>query len=157
MLAQDIFDTAPLGATIRFFIGDPKPPARFTKKLKAWENDNGTGRLTVKAGASRMGNYVSTPSFALHLATYSSAGTPILIVTRHYSVNCALEFEILDVPQPGMVRVLTEWNGTVELRHLASDMDAARRWAEQNRYSDMRFDAVSADEANYLTQTRRAA
>ena len=103
MLAQDIFDTAPLGATIRFFNGAAKPPLRFIKKLKAWENDNGTGRLTVKAGNSRMGNTISKPGFALHLATYSSAGTPILIVTRHYSVNCALEFEVLDVPQPGMV------------------------------------------------------
>ena len=157
MFAQDIFDTAPLGATIRFFNGAPKPPLRFTKKLKAWENDNGSGRLTIKAGASRMGNHVSTPSFVLHLATYSSAGTPILIVTRHYLVNCALEFEILNVPQPGMVRVLTEWNGSVELRHLAGDMDAARWWAEQNRYSDMRFDVVNTDEASRSSQIRRAA
>ena len=37
MSAKTIIDTAPLGALIRYTDGSPKPPARFTKKLAAWE------------------------------------------------------------------------------------------------------------------------
>jgi len=37
MSASTIFDTAPLGALIRYTDGSPKPPSRFIKKLAAWE------------------------------------------------------------------------------------------------------------------------
>ena len=37
MSANTIIDQAPLGALIRYTDGSPKPPARFTKKLAAWE------------------------------------------------------------------------------------------------------------------------
>ena len=45
MSASTIIDTAPLGALIRYTDGSPKPPARFTKKLAAWERSNGVGLL----------------------------------------------------------------------------------------------------------------
>jgi len=45
MSANTIIDQAPLGALIRYTDGSPKPPARFTKKLAAWERSNGVGRL----------------------------------------------------------------------------------------------------------------
>jgi len=48
MSAKTIIDTAPLGALIRYTDGSPKPPARFTKKLAAWERSNGLGRLVKK-------------------------------------------------------------------------------------------------------------
>ena len=48
--AQDIVDRAPLGAMIRFSDGTPQPPTRFKRKLRAWEDRNGTGRLTEKSG-----------------------------------------------------------------------------------------------------------
>ena len=48
MSAKTIIDTAPLGALIRYTDGSPKPPARFTKKLAAWERSNGVGRLVKK-------------------------------------------------------------------------------------------------------------
>ena len=48
MSATTIIDTAPLGALIRYTDGSPKPPARFTKKLAAWERSNGVGRLVKK-------------------------------------------------------------------------------------------------------------
>jgi hypothetical protein len=37
MSVTTIIDTAPLRALIRYTDGSPKPPARFTKKLAAWE------------------------------------------------------------------------------------------------------------------------
>ena len=48
MSANTIIDQAPLGALIRYTDGCPKPPARFTKKLAAWERSNGVGRLVKK-------------------------------------------------------------------------------------------------------------
>ena len=48
MSANTIIDQAPLGALIRYTDGSPKPPARFTKKLAAWERSNGVGRLVKK-------------------------------------------------------------------------------------------------------------
>jgi hypothetical protein len=128
MLAQDIFDNAPLGARIAFSDGSPRPPDRFRKKLSSWENDNGSGRLTSKSGVSRLGGFVSTESFALHLADYGGDGVIFMVVTRHYAVNSAFTFEILDRPKPGMVRVLKRWREDVELLHLAADRLAAERW-----------------------------
>ena len=48
MSANTITDKAPLGALIRYSDGSTKPPARFTKKLAAWERSNGLGRLVKK-------------------------------------------------------------------------------------------------------------
>ena len=48
MSATNIIETALLGALIRYTDGSPKPPARFTKKLAAWERSNGLGRLVKK-------------------------------------------------------------------------------------------------------------
>lgn len=48
MSATTIIDTAPLSALIRYADGNPKPPARFTKKLAAWGRSNGIGRLVKK-------------------------------------------------------------------------------------------------------------
>ena len=47
-LQQPSSTPLPLGALIRYTDGSPKPPARFTKKLAAWERSNGVGRLVKK-------------------------------------------------------------------------------------------------------------
>ena len=54
MSATTIIKTAPLGALIRYTDGSPKPPARFTKKLAAWERSNGIGRLVKKRTAAAL-------------------------------------------------------------------------------------------------------
>jgi len=146
MHAHILFDTAPLGATIAFSDGTPKPPARFTKKLSAWENRNGTGRLTSKIAATMIGSHHHAAGFALHLATYSSHGTPILVVTRHYSVNSTLDFEIIDRPTLGMVRILKHFGATTELLHLAANTEAAEHWLQHHRYTDAVLDVVSDTE-----------
>lgn len=48
MSAQTIFDTAPLGSVIRYSDGQPKPPESHRKKLAAWTDRNGVGRLVKK-------------------------------------------------------------------------------------------------------------
>jgi len=157
MSALHIFEHAPLGALIRFSDGEPRPPARFNRKLSAWENYNGTGRLTAKQPRRLIGSHWMPAGFQLHLGDYGSGGITIIVVTRHYQLASPLAFEIIEVPQAGMVRVLTEWNGTIEMRHLAANMASAEVWATDHRYSDMRFEVVEADEANRFDQLRRAA
>jgi hypothetical protein len=157
MSALHIFEQAPLGALIRFSDGAPRPPARFNRKLSAWESTNGTGRLTAKQPRRLIGSHWMPAGFQLHLGDYGSGGVTLLVVTRHYQISSPLNFEIIEVPQAGMVRVLTAWNDTTELRHLAANMAAAEAWAETHRYSGMRFDVVDVEEANRFDQLRRAA
>lgn len=157
MSAQTIFDHAPLGALIRFSDGTPKPPARFTKKLAIWESNNAVGRLTGKSAASQSGSHIMPATFALHMGDFGSNGVVILTVTRSFTVTTRLAFEIIEYPKSGMVRVTTAYQGAIELRHLASDMAAAQRWAENNRYSDMRFDVVTQAEVSRFTAMGRAA
>ena len=38
MSAQHIYVSAPLGSIVRYSDGTPRPPARFKRKLAAWEN-----------------------------------------------------------------------------------------------------------------------
>ena len=147
MSAQHIFDTAPLGALVRFSDGSPQPPARFTNKLAAWENSNGTGRLTAKSGSSQMGSFVSPPGFDLHLGSYGSGGVIVLTVTRHYSVNSRLAFKVLEQPAPGMVRVLQRRGAHIEMLHLAPSQAAAESWLAKNRYHDAEFEIVTDGEA----------
>ena len=47
MSAHTVYDCASLGSVIRYFDGTARPPARFRKKLSAWESRNGAGRLTI--------------------------------------------------------------------------------------------------------------
>ena len=158
MSAQHIYDTAPLGSLIRYSKGEPRPPERFRRKLAAWNNDNGTGRLVERYPGQVTDNYRSPAHFMLHLATYGSQGVIVMTVRRAYSVESPLNFEIIDVPKPGQVRVLTTFRDTDELRHLAADMTSAEAWMRDNPYSGMRAEIVTdADLAVPSSELRRAA
>ena len=147
MSAQLIFDHAPLGALIRFTDGDPRPPARFKRKLAAWEHTNGTGRLTTKSPASQHGSHAMPASFALHMGNYGSNGVTILTVTQHFSVNSGLTFEIVEAPKPGQVRVLHDLGSTVELLHLADDHASAQRWLDGHGYRGAWLEEVTGEHA----------
>ena len=142
MSAQHVFDTAPLGALIRFSDGTPRPPDRFKRKLADWENRNGVGRLTRKSPAVDRGSSDYPASFALHLGSYGSGGTIVLVLTRHFLVTSGLHFAIAEMPSPGSVRVLTSYGDEDELRHLAPDMASAQAWFAVHHYSNARFDVV---------------
>ncbi|KQZ61087.1 hypothetical protein ASD67_17585 [Sphingopyxis sp. Root1497] len=158
MSPMDIYCHAPLGAKIRFSNGERRPPDRFTRKVKAWENDNGSGTL-VEFSPGRDGGACSLPAtFALHLATYSSGGVPIIVVRRLYSVASRLDFEIVERPRPGMARVLTAIGEGDELRHFGADVAAAEAWLAEHRYHDARIERVDdPDVANRPLFRGRAA
>lgn len=142
MSAQLIYDTAPLGSLIRYSSGEPRPPERFTRKLKAWNNDNGIGRLIERMPEEIRPTYRSLAGFCLHLGNYGSQGIVAIVVRRLYSVESNLYFKIAETPKPGMIRVLSSFNGRDELRYLAPHMAAADEWMARNRYSNMRAEIV---------------
>ena len=142
MSAQTIYDTAPLGALIRTSDGKTKPPARFTKKLAAWERNNATGRLIRKSPPFTRGTYTAAATITLHEGDYSSHGVKVLTVHRTHDVNSALHFEVVAVPKAGSCRILQSYGETVELLHLADDQAAAEAWLQSNRYSGARIERV---------------
>ena len=149
MSALDIYCLAPLGAKIRFSNGEPRPPDRFTRKVRAWEENNGSGTLVQWSPGRENGTWSSPPTFGLHIATYASSGVPIIVLRRIYSTISQLQFEIVERPRAGMARILTTIGEGDELQHLAKDEAAAQSWLTRHRYHGARIDIVgSLDFAN---------
>ncbi|NMN03815.1 MULTISPECIES: hypothetical protein [unclassified Novosphingobium] len=144
MNAQSVFDAVPLGSLVRFSNGEPRPPARFSRKLKAWNNDNGVGRLVAREPARDGASFRHPASFTLHLGNYGSEGSIIMVVRRTYSVDSSLEFEVDEYPRPGDAHVLASGSGRDELLHIASDRAAAERWLAANRYTQARIEIVGS-------------
>ncbi|WP_454887910.1 hypothetical protein [Sphingomonas oryzagri] len=139
--AQDVIERAPLGAIIRFSDGTPQPPARYKRKLNAWQSRNGAGRLTEKRSA-RDG---WPGEFTLHLGNWGTNDVIVLSVNRLYTANSSGTFTVEQAPQAGEALVLTESMGRIELRHVAPDGAAARAWLEAHRYSNARIEIVAGE------------
>lgn len=138
--AQEIITQAPLGSIIRFSNGEQRPPVRFTRKLRAWENENSTGRLVEARPASdnRPGEFV------LHLGNYGTGSTIVLVMRRVFTATSHLTFAIERTPQPGEALVFHAPLGRKELLHLAADEAAAHRWLEIHRYTGAYIEVVSS-------------
>jgi len=95
--ARKIFDEAPIGALIRFSDGTSRPPDRFKRKLQAWENRNGTGRLSEKTpGSDRFPG-----TFTLHIGDITgNSGVKLVQFFRTYTVDSADTFTIERLPAP---------------------------------------------------------
>ena len=142
MSVKVIYDRAPLGALIRFSNGQPKPPARFTRKVASWERVNGVGRLIRKSPPLISGAYVSPGTITLHEGDFASNGVVVLIVHRTHDLDSDLCFEVIGVPPPGSCRILQPFGETVELLHLADDRTAAEAWLQAHRYAHARIERV---------------
>jgi len=131
---------------IRYSDGTARPPARFRKKLSAWESRNGTGRLVKKEPPRSRATYSSPACFTLHEGDFGQGGIIVLSVRRTWSVESDLRFEIVERPAIGMIRVLQDIGDSPELLHLAKDREAAECWLAHNSYSRAFLEEVSADE-----------
>jgi len=140
-----IIETAPLGALIRYTDGSPKPPARFTKKLAAWEHSNGVGRLVKKEPPRPYPTWTAPSSFTLHEGNFSSDGVILVTIMRSHSADSPLIFEMAEKPKPGQVRVLLNFGGSAELLHLAESVGAAELWIAKEGYRNARLQIVSKD------------
>ncbi|MBA3448356.1 MAG: hypothetical protein H0T56_12255 [Pseudaminobacter sp.] len=146
MSAHRIYDNAALGSLIWYSDGMPKPPARFTKKLAAWQRRNGVGRLVKKEPPRERPTYTSPASITLHEGNFASNGVILVAVMRTHPLDSDLRFETVERPAIGMVRVLQDFGGTAELLHLAESRDAAELWLTKKGHSNARLEDITADE-----------
>lgn len=146
MSAHHIYDHAPLGSLIRYSDGTPKPPARFTKKLAAWNRRNGLGRLVQKSPPRHQVTYSAPASVTLHEGSFASRGVILVTMTHTHSVDSELRFEVAERPAIGMVRVIQPIGDGTELLHLAEDREAAELWLAKNPHHRARLEEVTADE-----------
>jgi hypothetical protein len=142
MSASTIITTAPLGALIRYTDRSPKPPARFTKKLAAWERSNGVGRLVKKEPPRSYSTFTAPASFTLHEGNFSSDGVILVTIMRSHSADSSLIFEVAEVPKPGQVRVLLDFGGNSELLYLAASAEVAELWIAKEGYRNARLEIV---------------
>lgn len=157
MSAQHIYDNAPLGSLIAYSDGSPKPPARFTRKLRDWESCNGIGRLVKKEPPRERPTYSSPAYFTLHEGDFGQGGVVVVTVMRTYPVDSALTFEVKERPRIGMVRVIQTVGDNSEMIHLAEDREAAELWMAKAGYSRARLEDVTADEVSADVVEGRAA
>lgn len=146
MSAHKIYDDAPLGSLIRYSDGTPKPPARFTKKLAAWERCNGLGRLVKKSPHRERATYTAAASITLHEGNFSSGSVILVTVMNTYPVDSELRFDIVERPAIGMIRILQPLADNAELLHLAECREAATLWLAKNPHPRAWLSEVTADE-----------
>lgn len=91
MSAHIVYDTAPLGALIRYSDGAPRPPARFAKKLAAWERHNGLGRLVRKEPPRDRPSYCA-PASILNEGNFASGSVILVTVMREHSLDSDLRY-----------------------------------------------------------------
>ncbi|KUM25559.1 hypothetical protein AU467_25600 [Mesorhizobium loti] len=145
MSALQVYDHAPLGSLIAYSDGAPKPPARFSRKLRDWESRNGVGRLVKKEPPRERPTYSSPACFTLHEGDFGSDGIVIVTVMRTYTVDSALTFKVRERPTVGMVRVIQAVGDNSELIHLAEEMEAAELWLARHPHFNVRLEEVTAD------------
>lgn len=147
MTACLIYDVVPLGSLVEYSDDVPQPPARFTRKLAAWRQSNGCGRLVEKQPPQVRPNYTFPPSFTLHVGDFGQNGAIQLTVRRIFNLDSALRFRVVERPRLGQTRVVQDVRGGIEMLHLAEDRADAEAWLAKTGYSRGRIEEVTAEEA----------
>ena len=157
MSATTIINQAPLGALIGYTDGSPKPPARFTKTLAAWERSNGVGRLVKKEPPRLYPTWTAPASFTLHEGNFSSEGVILVTIMRSHSADSRLAFEVVEEPKVGQGSVLLNFGGSTELLHLASSVTAAELWIAKEGYRNARIETVGSEDGDRVGEAGIAA
>lgn len=145
MSAQMIYDLVPLASIVTYSDGSPRPPERHRKKLAAWENRNGGGRLIRKRAEDRVGGTTLPASITLHKGDYGNQGTIVLRVHQTFSVNSDLKFSVKERPAIGTVLVLDRDGDDAELVHLAVNRTASEEWLTRHAYPNAVLRQVTPD------------
>ena len=157
MSAHTIFDTAPIGSIVAWSDGTPQPPARFRKKLAAWQSSNSRGRLIRKQGGRDVGNISLSACFTLHEVDYGAGGVIAIRVHRTFSLEAKLHFTVVERPAIGSVRVFDRAGDSGELVYLATNEVDAKEWLTRHGYPDAVLQEVTADEVGAGAVEGRAA
>jgi hypothetical protein len=138
--AQQLYDTGPLGALVRFSDGAAEPPQRHRRKHATWRSSNGTGRLVRKAPQKQ-----GLPaSFTLHVGDFGTADVTVVKAYRVFAVASPLAFAIVDKPRPGQVALIHDDLGMPTLVHLADTEADARAWLAAHPRDNVRFAPAEA-------------
>lgn len=151
--ARHIYETAPLGSLIRYGNGQPRPPEHFKRKVRAWQNENGAGRLVKRRPATD----TRPATLTLHLGDFESDNIIIMVAHKHFDLDGTETFELIEPPMAGTVRVLTRDGDHDELRYLAPDMTAAEQWMKEHRYANMRVEVVPYPDPVSVPNDRKTA
>ena len=100
------------------------------------------GRLVKKEPPRSYSTWTAPASFTLHEGNFASDGVILVVVMRSHTADSALTFEVVEVPTPGQVCVLSDFGGATELLHLASNQEAAELWVAKEGYRNARFEVV---------------
>ena len=138
--------SAPLGSTISWSDGTPRPPERHSKKLAVWKTRNSSGRLIRKEDSRTLGNYTAPTSFTLHEGDIGNRGTIVVTILRTFGVDSTLNFTVIERPPIGSIRVFDRPSPSQELIHLAADREAAEAWLKLHRHPLAVLEEVTADE-----------
>jgi hypothetical protein len=157
MSAPTIFDNAPIGSIIAWSDGTPQPPARFRKKLAAWQSSNSKGRLIRKQGGRGVGNVSLSACFTLHEVDYGAGGVIAIRVHRTFSLESKLHFTVVERPTIGSVRVLDRSGDSGELVYLATHEVDAKEWLTRHGYPGAVLQEATADEVGADAVEGRAA
>lgn len=155
MSAHTIFNNAPIGSIVAWSDGTPQPPARFRKKLAAWQSSNSKGRLIRKQGGRGVCTDSPSACFTLHEVDYGAGGVVAIRVHRTFSLESKLYFTVVEPPAVGSVRVLDRAGG--ELVYLATNEADAKEWLTRHGYPGAVLQEATADEVGADAVEGRAA
>ncbi len=146
MNARELFALSPYGATVRFSNGQPKPPARFNKKLREWESHNSAGRFVRAEQADPSAQY-SREGFVLQTRH------AIIIMQMCFGLEGSNTFEIEQTPPPGTILAFTKFGRDLELQAVCLTEGEARKWWDRNRHSTSRILEIVAENGERLPFT----
>lgn len=146
--AAEIYDTAPLGAIIRYSDLTPEPPQRFKNKHALWRRNNGSGRLITKTAADTSSCRRWPAQITLHTGDYGSNGVVVMTCRCTFFVDNPLRFAIVETPAEGAIAVMDQGLHAPELLHLADSPGDAQSWLANNSHPDAYLEPITSQTAS---------
>lgn len=135
MDGKTLFKLAPLGALIHFSDGTKRPPAAHVKKVRAWEDRNGTGYFMGVDPADGIHEW-SNDRFSLRLHTSDH-----FIANRSCRADLPMNYEVTP-PAPWTILAYSlrgDKDERIEIEHIWADEREARAWFQRNRYEPHKY------------------
>lgn len=143
---NDDISTVTPGCTVAWSSDTPRPPDRFTKKLAAWQAENGHGRVTSVQHA--VADDGSTRPWYITVLTGTVFGTCGAVIARSSKI-ISLEqtsgtIKVIARPAAGNVLIFEDQRPKSDLVHLAADAAAAAEWLSRRSYPNARLETVKS-------------
>lgn len=132
MDGKALFKLAPLGALITFSDGIKRPPAAHVKKVRAWEDRNGTGYF-VQADPSDGQHDWSRDRFTLRTHTSDH-----FVINRSFAAETVMNYEVTP-PVSGTILAYSDYSERREIAHIWANEREARDWFQRNRYQPHKY------------------